>query len=122
MPQCFMVFLTLIFVFLSSGCGIVYRPDTQQGNIITAAEVAQIRPGMSHHQIIAILGSPVLVNPFNPDQDIYVYTFQHRHGKIYKRILMIWYEYDRVVRISTDMEFQKLPPYLKAALRRSDQY
>lgn len=63
-----------------SGCWFIYKPDIKQGNIITTRQVAQIRPGMTKEQIIAIFGNPILVNVFADNQMIYVYTILPGHG------------------------------------------
>jgi outer membrane protein assembly factor BamE len=64
---------------LLSGCSLfhMYRPDIQQGNVITDDMVTQLKPGMTEEQVRYIMGTPVLQNTFDPNQWDYVYTFRH---------------------------------------------
>lgn len=71
-----------LFVFAMSlaGCSLipVYKPDIQQGNVFSPEMVARLRPGMTETQVHFIMGTPVLVNTFNPHRWDYVYTFKTR--------------------------------------------
>ena len=53
-----------------------YKPDIQQGNVLTTAQLQQLKPGMSKAQVIELLGNPVLNNSLNDTQLIYLYTNQ----------------------------------------------
>jgi outer membrane protein assembly factor BamE len=63
-----------------SGCGIVHRPDIEQGNIITSEMVNQLHPGMSEMEVREVMGNAVLVNIFTPNRLDYVYTYQPGNG------------------------------------------
>lgn len=54
----------------------LYRPNIQQGNVITSDMLAQVKPGMTAEQVRYVLGTPVLVNTFDPSRWNYVYTFR----------------------------------------------
>ncbi len=84
-----------------SGCAnfpfpFVYKMNTQQGNIISSAMVNEIRVGMSKDQVLAIMGSPVLTDVFNPQQFDYIYTFEHRDYPISQQRVVIQFMYDHV--------------------------
>jgi outer membrane protein assembly factor BamE len=79
-----------------SGCWFIYRPDIKQGNTLTLQKVNAIHPGMTKEQVKALLGSPILVNVFAPDQMIYVYTIQPGHGHFQAQQLRIYFEQGRV--------------------------
>ena len=101
----FLLFLTLA-VSLSlglSGCWFVYKPDIKQGNILTTHQVAQIRPGMTKEQIIAIFGNPVLVNVFADNQMIYVYTIQPGHGNFKAQQLRIYFSNGKVTQYTSSV-------------------
>ena len=77
-PKKICAFLLLGFTAVSlSGCIHMYRPDVQQGNIITEDKLSQLKPGMTQEQVSYIMGTPVLVNTFDPNHWEYVYTFKH---------------------------------------------
>ncbi|UCE89379.1 MAG: outer membrane protein assembly factor BamE [Pseudomonadota bacterium] len=55
------------------GCS-VYRIDVQQGNVLEADQTTQIRPGMSKQQVVFIMGTPMIRDPFHKDRWDYIYT------------------------------------------------
>jgi outer membrane protein assembly factor BamE len=65
------------------------RPDIQQGNIITQAEVNQLKLGMTKTQVIGVLGTPVVQNGFVDNELVYMYTNQINGGKITKTRLIL---------------------------------
>ena len=101
----FLLFLTLS-ASLSlglSGCWFVYKPDIKQGNILTTRQVAQIRPGMTKEQIIAIFGNPILMNVFADNQMIYVYTIQPGHGDFHAQQLRIYFVNGKVTQYTSSV-------------------
>jgi outer membrane protein assembly factor BamE len=75
---CFLITISLACAGLLSGCALVpvYKPNIQQGNVFSAEEVAQVKPGMTPTQVQYLLGTPVLVTTFSPNRWEYVYSFQ----------------------------------------------
>ena len=65
------------------------RPDIQQGNILTQAEVNQLKLGMTKTQVIEVLGAPVVQNGFVDNELVYMYTNQINGGKITKTRLIL---------------------------------
>jgi len=53
-----------------------HRVTVQQGKILTQKMIKAIIPGMTRDQIVYILGTPDIVDPFSPNTMIYVYTNQ----------------------------------------------
>lgn len=53
-----------------------YRIDIQQGNVVTAEQVAQLKEGMTRDQVRYLLGTPLLVDVFHADRWDYPYRFQ----------------------------------------------
>jgi outer membrane protein assembly factor BamE len=56
---------------LGSGC--VYRPDIQQGNLLTVEDVEKVTVGMTRSQVRYLLGTPMVSDPFAPQRWDYVY-------------------------------------------------
>lgn len=73
--------ITSIILLCIALAGCMYRPNIQQGNFIDPQSVAQLRPGMSPDQVRYIMGTPVLVNVFQPNRWDYVYTYKPNGGK-----------------------------------------
>ena len=54
----------------------VYKLSIQQGNVITQEMVDRLKPGMTRNQVEFVMGKPVLADPFEQDQWVYVYTLE----------------------------------------------
>ncbi|HLG52338.1 MAG TPA: outer membrane protein assembly factor BamE [Steroidobacteraceae bacterium] len=88
----------LLLAFLGTGC--VYRMDVQQGNLLDAEQIDQVEVGMTRSQVRFLLGTPMVIDSFNPDRWDYVYRLQRGHKrKIAKHHLVVWFEGDKVARI-----------------------
>jgi outer membrane protein assembly factor BamE len=89
-------------------CHAIYVPDVQQVNLLIAKNVTQLKPGLTKQQVVALLGSPSVVSPFNSNQWNYVATMQHRGGTVKERTLTLYFDNDALVR--TDGNFMKETP------------
>ena len=67
------VAVTLALLLVAAGAGCVYRPDIQQGNLLTLSDVEQVTVGMSRSQVRYLLGTPMVSDPFAPQRWDYVY-------------------------------------------------
>jgi outer membrane protein assembly factor BamE (lipoprotein component of BamABCDE complex) len=71
--------LALLLAALASGC--VYRPNIQQGNLLTVTDVDQVTVGMTRSQVRYLLGTPMVSDPFAPQRWDYVYRMQYGRDK-----------------------------------------
>lgn len=82
LQQCTSLFLIVGCIGLLHGCGRfkfpgVFKIDVAQGNIIEAPQVAQLKVGMTQNQVIYLLGSPMIQDPFQQQRwDYYYYLSQ----------------------------------------------
>ena len=60
-----------------------YRTDVSQGNLISESMAAQLKKGMTREQVRAILGTPLLVDPFRANRWDYVFDFRRGDGAQY---------------------------------------
>src|SRR6185312_15622434 len=95
-------------VFTLGACHAIYRPDVQQGNLLIGKNVSELKPGLTKQQVVALLGSPSVVSPFNANQWNYVATMQRRGGTVQERTLTLYFDNDTLVR--TDGNFMKETP------------
>lgn len=79
--------LVLLSALSISACSIprlqfpgVYKVDIQQGNIITQEMIDQLRPGMTKRQVIFVMGTPLVRDPFDQDRWDYIYSYQPGGG------------------------------------------
>ena len=82
------------------GCS-VYRIDVQQGNVLEAEQTEQIRPGMSKQQVVFIMGTPMIRDPFHKDRWDYIYTLTpgKRRDEAKNYYLTLIFEGDTLARI-----------------------
>lgn len=82
-------FLMVILLATSlSACSLIQprKIPVQQGNIITQAQVDQLKPGMTSVEVKTIMGDPVLLNTFSDNRMDYVYTYESDKEHALKRI------------------------------------
>ncbi|HUL66948.1 MAG TPA: outer membrane protein assembly factor BamE [Burkholderiaceae bacterium] len=80
-----------------------YRPDVQQGNVVTKEMVDQLRESMSRDQVRFLLGTPLLTSIFHSDRWDYVYYLQRGKGdEVQLRRLVVHFNNDRLASFSTD--------------------
>lgn len=97
-------FSSILFLVLSLGaCSSlefpwVYRISVQQGNIIDQEEIDQLEIGMTKRQVQFVLGSPILIDTFNPDRWDYIYTRRSGKGEVTDKRFSVFFENDKYVR------------------------
>lgn len=71
----------VLFTSLLTGCGLFspFQQEIQQGNLLDAEAIAQLREGMTPEQVEFLLGSPLLRNPERPLE--WHYIDQKRIGR-----------------------------------------
>lgn len=83
---------------LLGGC--VYRPDIQQGNLLTVEDTDQVQVGMSRSQVRFLLGTPMISDPFAPQRWDYVYRMQYgRTGRVDSGHFVVFFDGDKVERV-----------------------
>lgn len=101
--RCFTRSLTAAgLAFALAGCGVIYRPDVQQGSLLSKPIVDQLKPGMSKRQVSLLLGTPPITSPFDTDRWDYVSSIQRRGGKMATKNLSLTFENDALARIEGD--------------------
>ena len=85
-----------------AGCHIAYTPDVQQGNLLDKKMVDQLKPGMTKHQILVLLGTPSVSTPFDRSRWDYVSTQAKRGGPVKVRTFTLTFNNDTLVRTAGD--------------------
>lgn len=87
----------LISVLLS-GC--VHRIDIQQGNFLEAKDIDRVTTGMTRVQVRALLGTPMVADPFTSSRWDYVYYLKKgRWHKAEQRHFIVFFDAETVSRI-----------------------
>ena len=80
--------------------GCIYRPNIQQGNLLSAEEVDKVTVGMTRSQVRYLLGTPMVSDPFAPQRWDYVYRLTHgRPRRTDSAHFIVRFEGDTVVAI-----------------------
>ena len=82
----------------------VYKIGIIQGNIITQNMVDQLRPGMTKRQVMFVMGSPLVADPFHQDRWDYVYNFQPGGGVRVGERITAYFENDLLVQLTGDYQ------------------
>ena len=93
----------------SNKWGFPYRADVQQGNWITAEQVAQLQQGMTREQVRFVLGTPTLQDIFHSDRWDYPYYHKPGYGEAQERKFTVWFQNDQLVRWSGDAQPDRQP-------------
>ena len=80
----------------------VYKISIPQGNIITQEMVDQLRPGMSKRQVIFVMGTPLVRDPYFQDRWDYVYNFQPGGGQRGQERISVFFVDDQLVSFEGD--------------------
>ena len=82
-----------------SGCGLIYKQNIQQGNAIEQDDLDELYEGMSKRQVLFVLGTPSVMDPFTQDRWDSVQTFSRRGGKMVQRKVTLLFKDDLLTEI-----------------------
>ena len=100
MRKLLLLFLAILF---ASGCGVLYRQPIYQGNLLDKTNVEQLQQGMDRRQVMNLLGSPSVSDPFHHDRWDYVATQRTgRVGKTEKKTFTVYFQNEQVARWEGD--------------------
>ena len=78
----------------------VYTVPVQQGNVIDAKEVGQLKIGMTKQQVQFIMSDPVLDSAFNQDRWDYVYTKTEDEKVAPEKRLSLYFSNNKLTRMA----------------------
>ena len=83
----------VLVVLFASGCGVLYRQPIYQGNLLDQTAVDQLQQGMDKRQVMTLLGTPSIQDPFHQDRWDYVATRRTgRTGPTVVKNMTLWFE------------------------------
>lgn len=92
--------LLLASAVLLAGC--LYRQPILQGNLLESKNVAQLKVGMSKRQVLALLGSPSVADPFRFNRWDYVASQQRGHRDPEVKVFTVHFDGDAATRWEGD--------------------
>ncbi len=100
------IFLNIVTLSLLSAlimaCS-VYKIDVQQGNTLDPGQVKQLKLGMTKRQVLFVLGSPMLRDPFHPERWDYPFSFKPGGKKMFTEHLTVFFKDNKLVRINNKL-------------------
>lgn len=87
--------LVLLVALITSGCGVLYRQPIYQGNLLDKTAVDQLQAGMDKRQVMTLLGTPSIRDPFHHER--WDYTASRRTGRSGPPVvknMTVWFEGD----------------------------
>ena len=88
---------------LLSACGLLYRVDVPQGNLLDQEVIADLETGMSKRQVSLLLGTPAITSPFHQDRWDYIYSLRRRGREAEVRNLTLHFDGETLARIEGDL-------------------
>lgn len=97
--------LILVITVSLNSCGIIdpYTAPVPQGKTIKDKKVFDIKPNMTKSEVKYILGSPDIIDTFNPNQYIYINTYKaHMQDTRYdeSKLILTFNNKDKLIGIS----------------------
>jgi len=81
---------------LITGCStvekVVFQPNINQGNYLSNTDIEKIYKGMTQQQVVYILGTPMLKDPFGTKTWFYIYRQQLENRKIIQQTLVLVFD------------------------------
>lgn len=95
--------ILLLVTLATAGCGILYKQPIYQGNLLDKAAVDQLQVGMSKQQVITLIGSPSIADPFHQQRWDYTATQRtKRVGDTEIKNMTLYFEADALTKWEGD--------------------
>ena len=97
--------LPILFLLaaLLAGCNLLYKPEVQQGTLLSAEMLANLKPDLTKRQVRLLLGSPPVSDTFHPERWDYVYSVSRAGEKVTPQHLTLYFRNDTLVRAEGDL-------------------
>jgi len=96
-------------LFGLTACIKPYQAPVQQGNIINNNDLKEIRYGMSKEEVLYILGTPMVTDPFNTERWDYFYSQKDRNkNQTTSRSVTAMFENDKLVELKGDVDLSNI--------------
>ena len=104
-----MRYVIILLALLGASCSSTlpsvkpYHLDIQQGNVVSAKMMMQLKPGMTKSQVRYVLGTPLLQDPFHQNRWDYVYQMAKGGKIIERRRIILDFENDGLKAVRGDI-------------------
>ena len=94
---------------IASDVPFVYEIDIDQGNVIDQEMVNQLRPEMTKRQVIYIMGSPLLTDPFSDNRWDYIFSVQPGGEDRTQQRIALFFAGDSLIHVDGNLTPQANP-------------
>jgi outer membrane protein assembly factor BamE len=94
MPSMRKLAFLVLTAALASGCMAIYKQPVFEGNLLDKANVDQLKQGMTRDQVVALIGSPAMTDPFHHQRWDYVASARRGHHRAEVKDLTLWFDGD----------------------------
>ena len=94
--------LTLALLCTALGGCSIYKLSMRQGNVITQKEMTSLHQGMTRSQVKAVLGTPLIQDPFENNRWDYVFYYRPAGGKVIQRTVSVYFQNGKVARYTDE--------------------
>lgn len=104
-------FLLAIIAFGLTACISLkpYQASVQQGNIINNSSLKEVRYGMTKEEILYLLGTPMITDPFNEERWDYFYSNKNRNkNETTTRRVTAMFEGGKLVELKGDVDLSNV--------------
>jgi outer membrane protein assembly factor BamE len=102
---CTRIGIVFVMTFTLCACEFLlpepHKIDIQQGNQIKQEDFEKLYTGMSRDEVLALLGKPLVADPFHPDRWDYIYRLKPGKGELKKSRLTLYFKDDVLTRIDS---------------------
>jgi len=113
------IFILAVCTFSLTACIRPFQPAIQQGNIINNSSLQEIRAGMSKQEVLYILGTPMVTDPFNSHRWDYFYSKKDRNkNETTTRIVTAIFDQDSLVELTGDVDLSNIEGRANAKTKR----
>ena len=85
--------------FAISGCNLIYKLPTRQGNVIEQKQLDQLRLGMTPDQVRFLMGTPLAQSPFVEHRWDYLGYYKSPRGVVSQRLVSLYFEGETLARM-----------------------
>jgi outer membrane protein assembly factor BamE (lipoprotein component of BamABCDE complex) len=91
--------LLCVLALALTGCSIIYKLPTRQGNVMDQTKLDQLQVGQTRDQVRFLLGTPVASSLFKPDRWDYFGYYKDPRGRVTSRNVSLYFSGDKLARM-----------------------
>lgn len=95
--------IVILVAALTAGCNLLYKPEIQQGVLLTPEMLVNLKPGMTKRQVRLLLGSPSVNDVFHPERWDYLYSISKAGERVKPQHLALFFRNDTLLRAEGDL-------------------